>query len=171
VTDKYKLIRAILIDPHTETVSLIEEPFNNGHVPLGRALCCPEHHEQLGDTANHIRPLSAGPQFDAGFHNILTSYVDDEGLFRKNQKFFRIGDCPDPIGGRMIVLMQTLSGVASIPSYVRPQDFSSSILWLTREEAAPMVRPTTISTLDADMQATVQQSFPIDILNEEEWTN
>lgn len=43
-------------------------------------------------------------------------YVDDEGLFKKNQRFFTIADYPQPLAGKALVLGVDAEGGSTAPT-------------------------------------------------------
>ena len=76
-------MRAILIDPFAKKVSEVQ--VEKGLQPI---------YDQI---KAHCFDVVGLPRDDA-------MYVDDEGLFRKGQEFFAIGQYRSPLGGRALIL-------------------------------------------------------------------
>ena len=85
-TDKTKTVRALLIDPAAKSVSEIQMPATNARRALYDAIGC-----EFVDVI----------YMDHG----LTAYVDDEGLYKPEQAFWRVRDWPHNacIAGRAVV--------------------------------------------------------------------
>ena len=83
------MMLAILIDPFTETIEM--EDYSGDWEDISALIGC-----------------SLFTTIDLGDSDTL--YVDDEGLYVKNQRFFNLKGYPQPLAGRGLVLGYTLDG-------------------------------------------------------------
>jgi len=92
-------LKAVLIDPATQTVEAVE--LDEGLEALRDAIHC-----------DYVDAVSLGDG--------LTLWVDDEGLYSKESpQFFEIIETAQPIAGRGVVLMTNDSGDSvSLPEFV-----------------------------------------------------
>ena len=66
-------------------------------------------------------------------------YVDDEGLFRENQEYFSIGNYPQPLAGRGLILGTDPEG-ASVTPKVSIGKVQAAVRWLTPQEVVERYR-------------------------------
>ena len=83
------MMLAILIDPFTETIEMVD--YSGDWEDISELIGC-----------------SLFTTIDLGDSDTL--YVDDEGLYVKNQRFFNLKGYPQPLAGRGLVLGYTLDG-------------------------------------------------------------
>ena len=83
------MMLAILIDPFTETIEMVD--YSGDWEDISALIGC-----------------SLFTTIDLGDSDTL--YVDDEGLYVKNQRFFNLKGYPQPLAGRGLVLGYTLDG-------------------------------------------------------------
>ena len=83
------MMLAILIDPFTETIEVVD--YSGDWKDISALIGC-----------------SLFTTIDLGDSDTL--YVDDEGLYVKNQRFFNLKGYPQPLAGRGLVLGYTLDG-------------------------------------------------------------
>lgn len=94
-------MRAILIDPFAKSVSQIEISKANVLGDLYAAMDC------------HL--------VDVVRYNNLDVWVDDEGLMKDDQKFFKLVDGHQPLAGKAVILESDREG-ESIPTTVSVAD-------------------------------------------------
>jgi hypothetical protein len=83
------MMQAILIDPYTETIEVVD---------------------YSGDWRD-IKTLLGCELFTTVYlDDVDTIYVDDEGLYAEDQKFFKLKGYPQPLAGRGLVLGSTEDG-------------------------------------------------------------
>lgn len=68
-----------------------------------------------------------------------TLYVDDEGLFRENQEFFLIGNYPQPLAGRALILGTDPEG-RSVTPRASIDLVRGVVRWLTPTETVAKYR-------------------------------
>lgn len=68
------------------------------------------------------------------------AFIDDEGLYRSPQFFWRYQDYPNPIAGKALVLGTTSDGNSREPVAVNTYSLAEDITWLTPEEALDLAR-------------------------------
>ena len=83
------MMLAILIDPFHETIEMVD--YSGDWEDISALIGC-----------------SLFTTIDLGDSDTL--YVDDEGLYVKNQRFFNLKGYPQPLAGRGLVLGYTLDG-------------------------------------------------------------
>jgi len=82
-------MQAILIDPYTQTIEVVD--YSGDYKDISALLDC-----QLFTTVYTDLPD--------------TIFVDDEGLYVENQKFFKLKGYPQPLAGKGLVLGSTDDG-------------------------------------------------------------
>lgn len=165
--------RTLIIDPFAKTV---REEYYDLSEPgkIGQLLLAEQHRGRVDPGGSEItsRLMCAGPtllrsDFDG---TITTVWLDDEGLFRRDQAFFKISGVRDPLAGIGLVVSTNQQGeTTSVPHYITRRALLSLLTWHTREEIAKDVAPTTISTGFGDNAVEVA-SFPVDILDPNQWS-
>lgn len=165
--------RGLLIDPFAKTVTTIQDRLGD-FMRIRELLLAEAHKGRTDESGSPItyRPMSTGPLLlQSPFDGLrIVTYIDDEGLFRRDQKFFKLAGCSDPIPGIAVVCAAGREGeTASVPYYVTEEALAAVITWHEREEIAAEIAPVTITAgFGADAQ--VVQSIPIDILDESQWS-
>lgn len=89
------MMQAILIDPFTETVEEIE--YSGDWKDISALLDCSLFTCVYFDMNEDV-------EYDD------TLYVDDEGMYVENQRFFKIAGYPQPLAGKGLVLGSTEDG-------------------------------------------------------------
>lgn len=112
-------MRAILIDPHTRTVS--ELSARNGLQPIYDAI-----------RADCFTVVNVSEKGDA-------LYLDDFGLERVGQEFFAIGNYPNPLAGRGLILGTDSEG-ESQSTGLSLAAVAAKVHWLTPQETVTMYR-------------------------------
>lgn len=110
-------MRAILIDPFTRTVQTVEHS---------------------GDYHEIYKLIDAGtfevlPLDDRG--NGL--YLDEDGLFADRQEFFALGNYPQPLAGKGLILGVDSEG-ESAGTTLKLEAVFAAVRWLSPEEAVAM---------------------------------
>lgn len=101
-------MKAVLIDPHTQSVTDVD-------LPEGGRL--EEMRELIGCTTLTAITLESGDSL----------FLDDEGLYAPNQKFFALPeDYPEPLAGRGLVLGLNHSNGESIDAHFSSKDILDS---------------------------------------------
>jgi hypothetical protein len=112
-------MKAILIDPHARTVQQIDlaPGIDAIYAAIGADCFC---------------TLNLGIERDAIF-------LDDDGLFKEGQEFFALGQYPNPLAGKGVILGCTEEGESC--DAVTPLELVRlSVHWLTPHEAVQMNR-------------------------------
>lgn len=112
-------MRAILIDPFSKTVTQVEcAPGIEAIYALIDADCfCTVN---LDDAGNAV-------------------YLDDEGLFREGQEFFALGNYPQPLAGRGLILGCNEEG-ESVATTITVEQVRAAVRWLSPAAAVSMNR-------------------------------
>ncbi len=113
-------MKAYLVDPHNKSIDIVD-------------------YEGYDD----IKQYLDGAWFDVVRLNDLgdVAYVDDEGLYRQPQSFWRYRNWPHPIAGKGLVLGTDLdTGETRSPMGVSSFSLADDITWLTPGEALEMAK-------------------------------
>lgn len=166
--------RVLLIDPFAKTVTEASIPSNDPRA-LARLLLCPEHADLPGPDGQPIteRCPSSGPRiFTSPFDGTTVQiFVDDEGLFRRGQKFFKITGISDPIPGRAVAIASNYEGeTVDVPHYITARAVDVVLTWHEMEDIADQVAPITISTAFGDGTSETVSTIPIDIRDARQWS-
>ena len=81
------MMQAILIDPYEKTIEVVD--YSGDWKDISTLIGCDIFSTVYVD------------------NSIDTFYIDDEGLFVENQKFFKLTGNPQPLAGRCLVLGTT----------------------------------------------------------------
>lgn len=108
-------MKAYLIDPFTRTVTEVQRPEGE------------DMRRHLGPV-DHVEAVAVA---QVGFV-VLTLYVDDGGVYRDPQAWFRIGPFPEPIPGKALCLGTGPQG-ETLPAPLSAADLLSGITWLGDE--------------------------------------
>jgi len=112
-------MEAILIDPHTETVSVVD--FNGDFREISRI---------IGDGCRTFTVVNIGYSSDEIFYSNDGIFVDDEGLLREQATpFFKFRGYPQPLAGRGLILGADEMG-ESISPRVTLQQVKDSVEFL-----------------------------------------
>ena len=102
------MMKALLIDPFTETVQVVD--YSGDWEDIGGLLDC--------------------RYFDVvRIDDSETLYVDDEGLYVENQRFFTWNGYPNPLAGRGLILGTNEDG-ESIDTDMEPEDVEKLVTFL-----------------------------------------
>lgn len=77
------MIKAIMIDPYEQTIEVVD--YSGDWKDIGGLLGC---------------ELFTSVYID----HMDTMFIDDEGIYVENQRYFKIGDMPTPLAGKALVL-------------------------------------------------------------------
>ena len=111
------MMKAILIDPFAETVEVVD--YSGNWEDIGGLLEC--------------------RYFDVvRIDDSETLYVDDEGLYAENQRFFRWDGYHSPLAGRALILGTDEEG-ESIDTDMEPEDVEKLVTFLPEGTGFTMV--------------------------------
>lgn len=88
------MVKAILIDPFNQTITEVEYDADGSYKQI---------YDFIG--AQPFTSIAVTPEFDGD-----RLFLDDEGLYRDHQRFFSIGDYPNPLAGKGLILGQNRAG-------------------------------------------------------------
>lgn len=143
------MMEAILIDPYTQTIEAIE---------------------YSGDWRD-IKTLLGCELFTTVYTEMAdTIYVDDEGLYVENQRFFKLKGYPQPLAGRGLVLGTTDDGDSTdcVMSLEDIQDIVEFCPEGTHVEPVMTVFPPDDEDFDIDTLSDSELLKHLGISNEEE---
>lgn len=107
-------MKAILIDPHDETVSTVQ--YDGNYQSIYKLIGCDTFDVVSLDDTNSL-------------------YIDDEGLFRPDQKFFWAKGWPHPLAGKALILGTTEDG-DSAETDLSSHTVAAQLHFMTREQVA-----------------------------------
>lgn len=110
-------MQAILIDPFTETIEVVD--YSGDWQDISTLLGC-----SLFTTID----LGDNDIYDSDLGDSDTLYVDDEGLYVEDQRFFNLEGYPQPLAGRGLVLGYTPDG-NSTDSSLTVSEIQDMVKW------------------------------------------
>ena len=110
-------MQAILIDPFTETIEVVD--YSGDWQDISTLLGC-----SLFTTID----LGDNDIYDSDLGDSDTLYVDDEGLYVEDQRFFNLEGYPQPLAGRGLVLGYTSDG-NSTDSSLTVSEIQDMVKW------------------------------------------
>lgn len=112
-------MKSILIDPFAKTVTEVEHDgtLDAIYAAIGADCVCTVRLDEEGDAV----------------------FLDDDGLFKRGQEFFAIGNYPHPLAGKGLVLGCDAEGESVAPTCTLAQ-VAGAVHWLTPQEAVQMNR-------------------------------
>lgn len=111
------MMQAILIDPFTETIEVVD--YSGDWQDISTLLGC-----SLFTTID----LGDNDIYDSDLGDSDTLYVDDEGLYVEDQRFFNLEGYPQPLAGRGLVLGYTPDG-NSTDSSLTVSEIQDMVKW------------------------------------------
>ena len=111
------MMQAILIDPFTETIEVVD--YSGDWQDISTLLGC-----SLFTTID----LGDNDIYDSDLGDSDTLYVDDEGLYVEDQRFFNLEGYPQPLAGRGLVLGYTSDG-NSTDSSLTVSEIQDMVKW------------------------------------------
>lgn len=111
------MMQAILIDPFTETIEVVD--YSGDWQDISTLLGC-----SLFTTID----LGDNDIYDSDIGDSDTLYVDDEGLYVEDQRFFNLEGYPQPLAGRGLVLGYTSDG-NSTDSSLTVSEIQDMVKW------------------------------------------